>query len=81
MAILSEAYTIFELVYDSMYELNLDGSFTLSLAESVEVSDDGLVYTYKIRDGIKWHDGTAADRRGCCLLPTTFTRIRPNIPT
>lgn len=57
MAILVEAYTIFELVYDSMYELNLDGSFTLTLAESVEVSDDGLVYTYKIRDGIKWHDG------------------------
>ncbi len=57
MAILTEAYTIFELVYDLMYELNLDGSFTLSLAESVERSDDGLVYTYKIRDGVKWHDG------------------------
>ncbi|MBE0672726.1 MAG: ABC transporter substrate-binding protein [Anaerolineales bacterium] len=57
MAILTEAYTVFELVYDSMYDLNLDGSFTLSLAESVDVSDDGLVYTYKIRDGIKWHDG------------------------
>lgn len=57
LAILVEAYTIFELVYDSMYELNLDGSFTLSLAESVERSDDGLVYTFKIRDGVKWHDG------------------------
>lgn len=57
MAILTEAYTIFELVYDSMYELNLDGSFKLSLAESVTTSDDGLVWTYKIRDGIKWHDG------------------------
>lgn len=57
MAILTEAYTVFELVYDAMYDLNLDGSFTLSLADSVSVSDDGLVYTYKIRDGIKWHDG------------------------
>lgn len=57
MAILTEAYTIFELVYDAMYDLNLDGSFTLSLAESVDVSDDGLVYTYTIRDGVKWHDG------------------------
>lgn len=57
MAILTEAYTIFELVYDSMYELNLDGSYTLTLAESVERSDDGLVYTFKIRDGVKWHDG------------------------
>lgn len=57
MAILTEAYTIFELVYDSMYELNLDGSFTLTLAESVSTSDDGLVWTYKIRDGLTWHDG------------------------
>jgi peptide/nickel transport system substrate-binding protein len=57
MAILVEAYTIFELVYDSMYELNLDGSFSLSLAESAEVSEDGVVWTFKIRDGLKWHDG------------------------
>lgn len=57
MAILTEAYTMFELVYDSMYDLNLDGSFKLSLAESATVSDDGIVWTFKIRDGIKWHDG------------------------
>ena len=59
MGVLVEAYTIYELVYDSMYELNLDGSFTLNLADSVERSDDGLVYTYTIKDGIKWHDGEA----------------------
>ena len=57
MAILTEAYTIFGLVYDTMYSLNLDGSFTLNLADSVVRSDDGLVYTFKIKDGVKWHDG------------------------
>jgi peptide/nickel transport system substrate-binding protein len=56
-AVLTEAYTIFNLVYDTMYQLQLDGTFRLSLAESVNVSDDGLVYTYKIRDGVKFHDG------------------------
>jgi peptide/nickel transport system substrate-binding protein len=56
-AVLAEAYTIFELVYDSMYELNLDGSFSLAVAESVDRSADGLVYTYKIHKGIKFHDG------------------------
>jgi peptide/nickel transport system substrate-binding protein len=40
-----------------MYQLQLDGSFKLSLAESVTVSDDSLTYTYKIRDDVKWHDG------------------------
>ncbi|MCB0032105.1 MAG: hypothetical protein KDE28_29550, partial [Anaerolineales bacterium] len=44
-AVLSEAYTLFELVYDSMYQLQPDGTYTLELAESVDVSDDGLTYT------------------------------------
>ncbi|HMZ06961.1 MAG TPA: ABC transporter substrate-binding protein, partial [Anaerolineales bacterium] len=56
-AILAVSYTIFELVYDSMYNLNLDGTFSLSLAESASVSDDGVTWTFKIRDGVKWHDG------------------------
>ena len=54
---LAKAYTIFELVYDSMYDLNLDGTYAKGLAESVDRSDDGLVYTFKIKQGIKWHDG------------------------
>lgn len=57
MAILAVEYTIFELVYDAMYDLNLDGSFSLSIAESVTASDDGTVWTYKIKDGLKFHDG------------------------
>ncbi len=56
-AVLAESYTIFGLVFDTLYQLQLDGSFKLSLAESVTVSDDGLVYTYKIRDGVTFHDG------------------------
>jgi peptide/nickel transport system substrate-binding protein len=57
VAWLVEAYTIYELIYDSMYELNLDGTFSLGVAEDAQRSDDGLVYTFKIKQGIKWHDG------------------------
>ncbi|GAB4455218.1 MAG: ABC transporter substrate-binding protein [Anaerolineae bacterium] len=56
--ILEEAYILYEMTYDTMYDLQLDGSFTLTLADSVDVSDDGTVYTYHIRDGITFHDGT-----------------------
>lgn len=64
VAVLAEAYTLFELVYDAMYQLQPDGSYTLELAEEVAVSEDGTVYTYTLRDGITFHDGeplTAAD--------------------
>lgn len=56
-AILAEAYSLFELVYSSMYELNLDGSYSPDLAKSMEVSDDGTVYTFTLRDDLLWHDG------------------------
>ena len=56
-AVLTEAYTIFALVYDALYTYNLDGTYSLGLADSVDRSADGLTYTYKIRSGIKFHDG------------------------
>ncbi len=61
---LASAYTIAELTYSSMYELNLDGTITPDLMTEVSTSDDGLVYTYTIREGVKFHDGeplTASD--------------------
>ncbi len=57
-AVLSEAYTLFELVYDTMFDLELDGStYHLTLADSWNVSEDGKTHTFKIKQGIKFHDG------------------------
>lgn len=47
-----------EIVFDRL--LNADTSLTATdgmLAESYEVSDDGKVITFKLREGVKWHDG------------------------
>lgn len=46
-------------VYDHLILLNQDGSVDYRLAENVEVSEDGTVYTMKIREGVTWHDGEA----------------------
>ncbi|MFQ5813893.1 MAG: ABC transporter substrate-binding protein [Anaerolineae bacterium] len=45
-------------VYDTLVWQDLDGEFVPGLAESWEVSDDGLVYTFHLRQDVKFHDGT-----------------------
>jgi peptide/nickel transport system substrate-binding protein len=63
-ALLSESYILFELTYEGMFDLQLDGTFTPSLAESFEMSEDGTVWTFHLRPDLKFHDGeplTAAD--------------------
>lgn len=44
--------------YEGLYQFDKDLNLQPLLAESYEVSDDGLVYTFKLRSGIKFQDGT-----------------------
>jgi peptide/nickel transport system substrate-binding protein len=37
------------------------------LAESYEVNDDATVFTFNIRDGVKFHDGTDLDAAAVCF--------------
>ena len=80
IAWLAEAYTIYELVYDSMYELNLDSTFSLNLADSMERSADGLVYTFKVKQGIKWHDGQPFTAKDLAFSYTLY-KTHEDFPT
>jgi len=51
-------YNLRYLIYDTLVEEAGIGNFVPGLAESWEVSDDGLVWTFKIREGVTFHDGT-----------------------
>ncbi|XCP84703.1 ABC transporter substrate-binding protein [Roseburia hominis] len=44
-------------VYESLFAMNENYEPTPVLAESYEVSDDGMVYTIKLRQGVKFHNG------------------------
>lgn len=46
---------------DSLVSERPDGSVVPWLAESWEVSPDGRVYTFAIKQGVKFHDGTPLD--------------------
>ena len=43
---------------EGLVRLDADGNPQPGLAESYTVSDDGLTYTFTLRDGITWSDGT-----------------------
>lgn len=42
---------------DGLYRNGKDNKPELALAESVQKSDDGLTYTFKLRSGLKWANG------------------------
>jgi ABC-type transport system substrate-binding protein len=54
-------YTIRYMIYDTLVEEMGISDFQPGLAESWTVSDDGLVWTFKIREGVTFHDGTPCD--------------------
>lgn len=50
-------FYLLDYVYDSLYARSPDLEPVPALAESVEVSDDGLTWQIKLREDVKWHDG------------------------
>jgi len=44
--------------FEGLYKLDEDGIPQPGQAESVDISDDGITYTFTLRDGLKWSDGT-----------------------
>lgn len=56
------AAAIDEIVYANVFEgltrINRNGEVKPGLAESWSVSDDGKEYTFKLRSGVKYHDGS-----------------------
>jgi peptide/nickel transport system substrate-binding protein len=45
-------------VYEGLTTITQDGTIQPRLAESWTTSEDGLIWTFKIREGVKFHDGT-----------------------
>ena len=53
------------MVYDTLFAMDADFNVQPQMAESYEVSDDGKVYTIKLRPGLKWHDGSPVTSEDC----------------
>ena len=54
-------------IYNGLLHMDEESNPHPDLAQSWEISPDGLVYTFQLRDNVKWHDGqplTSADEIG-----------------
>lgn len=49
------------LAFAGLYTYDADGKLVPDLAESYEMSDDGLTYTFTLKSDLKWSDGETLD--------------------
>jgi peptide/nickel transport system substrate-binding protein/oligopeptide transport system substrate-binding protein len=47
--------------FEGLMRYNADGELETACAESYEVSEDGLTYTFTLRDGLLWSNGDPLD--------------------
>ena len=75
----STSHGIAGLIFNGLIKYDKDIRIVGDLAESWEISKDGLVITFHLRKGVRWHDGrpfTAAD-----VLYTYQVTVDPKTPT
>jgi peptide/nickel transport system substrate-binding protein len=57
-----------QLIFNGLVRINSKGEIGPDLAESWDISSDGLVYTFYLRKGVRFHDGTE-----CTAFDVKFT--------
>ncbi|MDD4295288.1 MAG: ABC transporter substrate-binding protein, partial [Candidatus Omnitrophica bacterium] len=53
----SASHDISGLIFNGLVKYDTDLTIIGDLAENWDISDDGLVITFHLRKGVKWHDG------------------------
>jgi peptide/nickel transport system substrate-binding protein len=75
----SASHSVAGMVFNGLVKYDKDMNVVGDLAESWDVTQNGLVITFHLRKGVQWHDGkpfTAAD-----VLYTYEVTINPKTPT
>lgn len=57
----TSSFQVARSIYDTLAQVDRDGELVPGLAESWEVSEDGLAWTFHLRDGVTFHDGSPFD--------------------
>lgn len=54
----TDGSTVIYNLFEGLVRVSLEDKPEPGLAKSWDVSEDGLTWTFHLRDGLKWHDGT-----------------------
>lgn len=65
-----------ELIFETLLEMNVDGSFEGCLAENWDISEDGKTYTFHIRPDVYFSDGAICDANA---IKANFDAVIDNI--
>lgn len=83
LGVLAEDYIIYNLIYDSLANIDLEGNFQPEVATDWTPSDDGLTWTLTIRDDVMFSDGTPLTSADVLYTLTLYrdTDAFPLLPT
>lgn len=77
------SYFVFTEVYDTFpYNWRLSDAGPdeeNSLVTSHEISEDGLVYTFHLREGVRWNDGETFDADDVVFTYNAYHEAQPNV--
>src|SRR5690606_12863645 len=63
---------VYQNVFEGLTRIDQNGAVQPGLASDWTISEDGLTYTFKLHDGVTFHDGTSFDADD---VKFTFERI------
>jgi peptide/nickel transport system substrate-binding protein len=58
LAVVGASHQVIDLIYSGLTKLDADANPVPDLAESWTIDDAGTTYTFKLRSGVTFHDGT-----------------------
>src|SRR5215471_11500928 len=53
------------MIYDTLFAMDAQGEIKPQMVDRYDVSADKLLYTFSLRDGLLWHDGTPVTAEDC----------------
>lgn len=71
----TQAYDVLQLIYDKLMDYDAELNVRPSLATAVDTGDGGRTWTYTLREGVTWQDGTDFTAEDVVF---TFLMVRDN---